>query len=145
MAPFFCESMSLINVSLWADGSGRSSMVQKAIQGISHNCNKQMFRHVVTSDDLLKPAPLDASFSDRGCHLELATAERAGRPCCLPVISTETKDVVLAHSLCPHFTSTHPHARLLLRMLHVKPSRLNSHDQLAHPSPFRVLKRLLIV
>lgn len=31
-----------------------------------------MFRHVVTSNDLIKPAPLDASFSNRGCHLELA-------------------------------------------------------------------------
>lgn len=73
-----------------------------------------MFRRIVTSDDLLKPAPIDSSFSDRGCHLELATAECAGRPSCPPVISTETEEVDLAHSLCPHFTSTQPHATPLL-------------------------------
>lgn len=73
-----------------------------------------MFRRIVTSDDLLEPAPLGSSFSDRGCHLELAMAERARRPSCLPVISTETEKVDLAHSLCPHFTSTYPHATPLL-------------------------------
>lgn len=50
----FRGSVSLINVRFWADGSGQSSIKQKMIQGISHNCNKQMFCSVVTSNDLLK-------------------------------------------------------------------------------------------
>ncbi len=51
---FFCKSVSLINVTLWADGSGQSSIKQKMIQGILHTWYKQMFCSIVTSNDLLR-------------------------------------------------------------------------------------------
>lgn len=141
---FFCESMSLINVSLWADGSGQSSVTQKMIQGISHNCNKQMFRRVVTSNDLLKPAPLDASFPGCGCHLELATAERAegpSRPACHLYgdrgsgSRPQPVPTFHIHSSSPRHAA--PVGWRPRMMPHVKPSRLNRHDQLARPSPFK--------
>lgn len=137
--------MSLINVTLRADGSGQSSIKQKMIQGISHSCYKQMFCSVVTSNDLLRHIIIRCQLFWLWLPSWISDGLACRGPSCLPVISMETEEVDLAHSLCPHFTSTQLHAtpfrRLLQsKILHMKPSRLNKHDQLSHPSPFKALK-----
>lgn len=106
----FCKFVSLINVILRADGSGRSSIKQKMIQGIPHNCYKQMFCSVVTSNDLLKHIIITCQLLWLWLPSWISDGQECRGPSCLPVISMETEEVDLAHSLCPHFTSTQPHA-----------------------------------
>lgn len=105
----FCRSVSLMNVTFWADGCRQSSIRQKIIQGISHNCYKQMFCSVVTSNDLLRHIIIRCQLLWLWLPSWISDGLACRRPSCLPVISMETEEVDLAHSLCPHFTSTQLH------------------------------------
>lgn len=96
----------------------------------------------MTSSDTLS---LDASSSDCSCHLELVTASCAeGLPVCLSSLWRQRKWI--SPTACAHishllsFTPHHSCRLLPSRILHMKPSRLNKHEQLSHPSPFRAFK-----
>lgn len=107
---FFQKFVWLINVRLWTDGRGQSSTKQKMIQGILHSSYKQMFCTVVTSTDLLRHIIIRCQLFWLWLPSWISDGLVCRGPSCLPVISTETEEVDLAHSLCPHFTSTQLHA-----------------------------------
>lgn len=112
--------------------------------------------HIVATNRcfaLLSPAmtssctlSLDARSSDCGCHLELVTAECAeGLPVSLSSLWRHRKWI--SPTACAHISHllsfTQHHSCRLPRstfFLHMKPGRLNKHDQPRYPSLFRALK-----
>lgn len=139
----FCRSVSLMNVTFWADGCRQSSIRQKIIQGISHNCYKQMFCSVVTSNDLLRHIIIRCQL----LWLWLPSWISDGLACSPVSLSSLWRQRKwISPTACAHishllsFTPHHSCRLLQSTILHMKPSRLNKHDQLSHPSPFRALK-----
>lgn len=113
--------------------------------------------HIVATNRcfaLLSPAmtssctlSLDARSSDCGCHLELVTAECAqGLPVSLSSLWRLRK--CISPTACAHIShllSFMPHHSCRLpqsTIQHMKPGRLNKHDQPSHSSLFRDLKVL---
>lgn len=142
---FFQKCVWLINVRLWTDGRGQSSTKQKMIQGILHSSYKQMFCTVVTSTDLLRHIIIRCQLFWLWLPSWISDGLVCRGPSCLPVISTETEEVV-SPTACAHISHLlsfmlHHSCRLLhSTILHMKPSKLNKHDQVSNLSLFRALK-----
>lgn len=136
---------SCINVGLYADGRGQSSIKQKTVQGIAHTSYKQMLFPMSPAMTSSYTLSLQARSSDCSCHLELAMAQCAGGglPVSLSSLWRQRKWISptacahTSHLLCfmPHHSCRLPQNTVL----HMQPKRPNRHSQTSFPSLFRSL------